>query len=218
LVSTAWRHSIEGHAINIRNSVYLIRQRLNIGVDIEYIIRGLEIIENQAQKIIEKPITPPLSSEEGVEIVSINDLLRERVSQLRENEPYSHVNVTFKLDPDNKILVRASPQWLTRAVDILIDNSIHAMSDSEQKNISISTSVTHDEVVIYIEDTGRGIPKELLPTLFAEPISKEDGKKGLGVGLLIAKMIFQAYKGDIVLERTDTNGSVFKISFPQAIK
>jgi C4-dicarboxylate-specific signal transduction histidine kinase len=218
LTSAVWRHSLEGYAINIFNSVTLIRRKTNNSVDVKYILEKLNAIERQALKILEKPIAPPLSSKDGIEIVNINDLLQERVSQLKEGQLHSDVNVLFNLDMDHEILVRTSPQWFARVVDIIIDNAVEAVSDSKQKNILISTVAINDNIEIYIEDNGRGVSKHHLSKIFVDPISKKVGEKGLGLGLLIVKMILQAYSGDITLERTDSNGSIFKISFPRVIK
>jgi hypothetical protein len=78
MVSSTWRHSIQGYAINIRDTVFLLRKRLEDEIDVDELNRRLDIIENQALQMIEIPITPPSSSNEGIVTFSINDLLLER--------------------------------------------------------------------------------------------------------------------------------------------
>jgi GAF domain-containing protein len=87
MVSTAWRHTIEGHAITIQEEIQQLRSDLPQQA-LDKINRRLAKIERLTKMILDKPITPPLSEEEGVESVSINELLQERIRQLWENEPY----------------------------------------------------------------------------------------------------------------------------------
>jgi GAF domain-containing protein len=76
MANSAWRHSIEGYAINICNAITLLRQEIQsppIGLASQQTIENkFDLIERLATQILEKPITPPLSSEEGVEVVMVN--------------------------------------------------------------------------------------------------------------------------------------------------
>src|SRR5205814_274781 len=89
-----------------------------------WVDRHLVEIGENAKKIVERPITPPLSSEEGLADVHINEMVSERLAQLWVRNPYKSVRLTIKLEPASELIVRISSEWLRRALDILIDNAV----------------------------------------------------------------------------------------------
>jgi C4-dicarboxylate-specific signal transduction histidine kinase len=215
MVSSTWRHNIEGKAINIVNIVALIQKKLKTEFDQEDISSKLELIERLAHEIIERPITPPLTSEEGLETFDLNELLRARVKQLHENAFKPDVTIKLKLDANSPAYVFASPEWIRRGLDLLIDNSLRAMDTAPTKRLTIISSTTGDQIKIIIQDTGSGISPDLNSKLFTEPIAKRRGENGLGMGLLMAQTIFQTYRGNIKLVESDSSGTIFSINLPK---
>lgn len=72
-----------------------------------------------------------------------------------------------------------------------------------------------------VEDTGVGIPREKLKTVF-EPLLQLDlsiKRKygGVGLGLFIVKKIVEIHDGNIKVESFPNKGSKFIIHFPKAI-
>jgi signal transduction histidine kinase len=213
MVSSAWRHSIEGHAITIREEIQQLRSDLARQA-LDKIEGRLAKMERLTKMILDKPITPPLSEEEGVESVSINELLQERIKQLWENEPYQSVQLEWELKLSRSATVRASPEWLRRIFDALVDNAVEAMADGSSPALTISTRATGDNVEIVFADTGRGIPEDVSPKLFHEQIKKPKGAKGLGMGLLMAQTIAQTYGGEIRVEPASPTGTSMVVSLP----
>ena len=213
MANSAWRHSIEGHAINIRNAATLMRPAMPREGSLH---EKLDLIEQLATKIFEKPITPPLSSEEGVETVMVNDLIAERMDQLWEDEAYQEVEPVLALEPEADIGVRVSPEWLRRALDLIIDNAVEAMANSPDPRLCITTSLVEERVEIAISDTGPGIAPEVYPKLFKEPIEQSRGDKGMGMGLLMVQAIVQTYGGDITVQSTGPQGTTMIVSLPVA--
>lgn len=218
MANSTWRHSIEGYAINIRNAVTLSRQELQATpispTGQQSIASKLDLIERLAIQILDKPITPPLSSEEGVEVVMVNDLISERIDQLWENESYQIVIPHLDLKPEANVGVRVSPEWLRRALDLLIDNAIESMANSAVRQLEITTGLVKGCVEIAIKDTGKGIPPEVYPKLFKERIEQPEGGEGMGMGLLMVEAIVQAYDGDVRVQDTGPNGTTMVISLP----
>jgi GAF domain-containing protein len=215
--SSIWRHEIQGHAINIRNVLTMIRKivgewDLN-SERMALLEKRLEFIQQHAQRIMDKELIPSLSAEAGVEPIFIEDLIRERIGQLQESGEVKSINFALHLSGEN-LKVRISPDWFRRALDILTDNAIEAMRYSPVRSLTISTEVVKQSVHIEISDTGKGIPHEEVEKIFKEPIDKSGKKVGLGIGLLMVQAIVETYNGSIRLEKTEPNGTVFSIFFP----
>lgn len=76
-----------------------------------------------------------------------------------------------------------------------------------------------DRLVVDVEDSGEGISPEHLPHIF-ERFYRLDSSRtrggGTGLGLAIAKQLARAQGGDVTVESTPGQGSVFGVSVPVA--
>jgi two-component system C4-dicarboxylate transport sensor histidine kinase DctB len=124
------------------------------------------------------------------------------------------VELQLELSLNDHATVRASPEWLRRALDILAENAVDALTDSALQQVTIATRQRDDQVEILVSDTGPGIPEEMLPRLFWEPIRWPKGVEGLGMGLLMAQAIVQAYGGEIGVGSTGPAGTEMFIRLP----
>ncbi|MCP4418603.1 MAG: GAF domain-containing protein, partial [Chloroflexi bacterium] len=217
MASNAWRHSIEGDAVNIRNLVSSLTPQI-AALTVEGIVDGsileqLELIAMLSKRIFNHPITPPLSSEEGAAPIAVNDLIQERLSQLWEDDSYARFDSpTLQLTSSVQATVWVSPEWLRLALDLIIDNGIEAMDESEVKQLRIETAVSGDNLEITIEDSGKGIPPDLQPVLFQ--IIRHPREGNLGRGLLMVQAILQTYGGDVYVQESTPEGTKMVLCLP----
>ncbi len=221
MASTAWRHNIEGDAVNIRNAADLVRLDVKKQVvDAEIITlinQKLDLIHQLANQILDRPITPPLSSEEGVGFVVVNDLLRERTLQLWEDGKYAGLlKPIFKLKATKNRMVWASSEWLRRALDLVIDNAGNAMVHTPTKQLTITTAVSNNQIQIAIQDTGRGIPEDVQAQLFTGDLNLPKREGHLGRGLLMVQAIMETYGGEVCVQASNSEGTVMLLSLPVA--
>ena len=81
--------------------------------------------------------------------------------------------------------------------------------------ITISLERRAGEVCYSVTDTGCGIAPELLETVFTRYYQSNDGdRRGLGLGLFIAKSIVDGHGGRIWAESTPGNGCTFRFTLP----
>jgi signal transduction histidine kinase len=172
------------------------------------------MIERQASAILQKPITPVLSAEEGVESVVVSKLIQERMSRLWQAEPYKSVGLELDLEPAQGATVRASADWLRRVLDVLVDNAVKAVSQSPVKRVSITARRARAHAEISISDTGVGIPEEISAKIFKSPIKESTSAKGMGMGLLMASAILQTYGGELRVGHTAPTGTTMIIELP----
>lgn len=214
MTSSIWRHAIEKHAITIRDTSKLLREDLQHGpVSPLHIQERLDTIERMATRILEKPIVPPLSGDE-VEPIFLNDLIGERVRRLWQNDHYRQAELCLDLQLPSSVIVRVSPDWLRYAFDILVDNAMEAMEEREVRKITIGTRKANEGAEIWVSDTGCGIPEEIRAKIGLEPVKKPGDTRGLGMGLLIAQTIVQAYGGELRVDSTGPTGTTMVIWLP----
>lgn len=82
--------------------------------------------------------------------------------------------------------------------------------------ITIRAEASPAQVAIEVSDTGPGISAEALPHLFeAYWADRSSGKRSTGLGLYIAKGIVDAHHGQLSVQSTPGQGSVFRIVLPR---
>ncbi|HMN28355.1 MAG TPA: HAMP domain-containing sensor histidine kinase [Caldilineaceae bacterium] len=212
MVSSQWRHAIEGHAVNIRDEVELLRRLSKDGSAVGQ--RRLDKIDRLAQQILAKGLTPPLTGQEGVESIDMDVLVRERLHQLQENENYQDIGFDFASECERPVTVRCSPEWLRHVVDLFVDNAVAAMRTVTLRQLRIKTRCVGAHLQIAFTDTGPGILPERIPLIGHQPVSKNPDEPGLGMGLLMAQMILQTYNGDITIGQTGPTGTTMCIRLP----
>jgi PAS domain S-box-containing protein len=99
---------------------------------------------------------------------------------------------------------------LKQAFINFLKNSIEAMPNGG--DIVIGVRRHGDQVVIRFEDSGVGIPEELIPKL-GEPFytTKE---KGTGLGLMISYRIIQNHRGHVRMMSKQGEGTVVEVTIP----
>jgi GAF domain-containing protein/anti-sigma regulatory factor (Ser/Thr protein kinase) len=213
LVSGAWRHTIGNMATTISDLSLLAQIDLEKGEPAEKIDMRLKKIQEIVAEIQKIPM-PPLSYEEGVEPIYICQLVRDRINQFKMKERYKSINFAMEFDINQLAMVRASPEWLRRILDILIDNASNAMKASRRKGIDAILRHQDDGVEILISDSGIGIPEPVRSALFKEPIKKKIGEKGAGIGLFLANSIIQVYGGRLEVRSTGPRGTTMALWLP----
>jgi PAS domain S-box-containing protein len=218
MVSTAWGHGIRREVGTALGHMALLRGLLTKGESAQEVEKELDQLENVIKGIKEIPITAPLSYEDAVDSVQINELVKTYLERQWKHVRYRSVKLYYDLqeDLDSIATVRASRQWLRRALEILVDNSVQAMLevDSPEKRLTVTTQLVGKTVEISVKDTGPGIPKDVLEKLFEEPIDKPVGSRGAGIGLMLAQTIVQTHGGDISVGPPADKGTNMVIVLP----
>ena len=69
-------------------------------------------------------------------------------------------------------------------------------------------------VQCWVQDTGGGIPADLLDKVFEKFITDPEKKGGQGLGLAIVKQVVEAHGGEVAVESTGGEGSKFIFTLP----
>ncbi|MFC1632508.1 sensor histidine kinase, partial [Candidatus Omnitrophota bacterium] len=95
----------------------------------------------------------------------------------------------------------------------LVANSLEAMEGSSTKKLTIKAQNLNDQVIVEINDTGCGIPKDKIDAIFDPFITYKH--QGSGLGLSIAKKIVDDHKGTIEVTSESGKGTSFRVSLPK---
>ncbi|MBI3048820.1 MAG: HAMP domain-containing histidine kinase, partial [Acidobacteria bacterium] len=101
---------------------------------------------------------------------------------------------------------------LNRVYRNLIMNALQATPPPPRGQVVVRTSRTEGHAIIEVADTGYGIPKERLATIFEDFVTTK--RRGLGLGLAIAKKTVEQLDGTIAVTSEVGVGSTFTLRFP----
>ena len=107
---------------------------------------------------------------------------------------------------------------LQQAFANIIANARHAIEATGQAG-RITCTITAPEpgtVRLTIEDTGPGIPADVLPRIFDPFFTTKDVGQGTGLGLTLAYGVIQEHGGTIHASSAPSGGAIFTIDLPAA--
>jgi signal transduction histidine kinase/putative methionine-R-sulfoxide reductase with GAF domain len=120
------------------------------------------------------------------------------------------IELSFQVD--TKLVARFDEGRLARVVHNLARNAIEAMGEAGGV-LTIGARVDGQDLVIFVQDTGPGIPKAIEGQLFQSFVTM--GKAGgTGLGLAIVKKIVEEHRGSVSVTSSSA-GATFEIRLPQ---
>ena len=132
------------------------------------------------------------------------------------------VELTLDIFNENQIIFDAeSPEiiskmdrtQLIRIVTNLVKNAIQSISEEqENKTVFVAVKKENGNVLIIVEDRGKGIKPEDFPRIFEPKFTTKSSGMGLGLGII--KNIIENYKGTITFESTYGQGTRFTVTLP----
>ena len=108
-------------------------------------------------------------------------------------------------------LILGDPNRLKQATRNIVNNAVRACGGDESK-VTLSFRETSENVIMRIEDSGSGMPDEVLNKIFEKFYKGANG--GAGLGLAIVKQIVNQHGGYIEVESSVDEGTSFDIYLP----
>jgi signal transduction histidine kinase len=78
--------------------------------------------------------------------------------------------------------------------------------------LDIEISAEDGRVTVRVADSGGGIPADALPHIF-DPFYTTKAR-GIGMGLPVVRRIARLYEGNVSVEKSSPEGTVFRLEFP----
>ena len=185
----------------------LTRMKLQLAfIKDENLSKKLSLDINEMEKMLNEYLQFTSSSySEKNETFNISELIKNIITKYENN------NISKKII--DEIYMNGRKNLIQRALNNLIDNAIKYANI-----INIELLKKEKNILIFIDDNGPGIPTEEYDNVF-KPFykinkSRGDAKSSVGLGLSIASDIIRSHGGNILLEKSYTNGLRVKIFLP----
>jgi len=148
----------------------------------------------------------------------IQDVLESALDEIKYFAAKRDLQLVYAFQED-PIYVNLDPEKTTLAFVNLLNNAIRFSPEGSE--IVVGATVQGEQVMVWVQDKGIGIPADQLQKIFEEFYQIEPTDKprysGLGIGLTIAKGLIEAQGGKIWAESEgEGQGSTFKVTLPAA--
>ena len=145
---------------------------------------------------------------------NINALISESVDIIKSNLDSKEQKIKIHTQ-DTLEDIKIDIDMVKRVVINLLENASKFTPD--EGLITIGSNNKKDEILIWVEDNGPGIPKESIEKIFNKytRLDRKNMPKGLGLGLAFCKLAVEAHGGKIWAESKENVGSKFIFSIPK---
>ncbi len=142
------------------------------------------------------------------EKINISPLLREIVERFKWQYP----DIMFEMDIPDNLEIMGERGLLNSVFENIIQNSVDALSEREQKIINITGKNLKGNVIVSITDTGEGIDSATLNKIFDPFFTTKT--YGTGLGLSLVRKILSYHNAEIKIKSRKKQGTTFEIIFP----
>jgi signal transduction histidine kinase len=206
-------HELNNPLQTIKNCLFLIKKACKSD---EYIQATLEMAISETTRI-------------GNLVAQLRELYRPKLEGQRRSYDLSHLleevhqlvaphllnqKVHWQQDPAHAGLeVMCVPEQMKQVLINLCMNAVEAMQPGGG-SLKAGVVVSDDELRagMFVQDTGPGIPADILTNIFEPFITTK--AKGLGLGLSICYELVQRHNGQIQVESQENVGTTFTIWLP----
>ena len=146
---------------------------------------------------------------------SLNKILSGSINLIKELA--AKKEITISSDVQEELQVYADINMFEAAVRNLLSNALKFTSKGGSVTLS-ANSTTDNKVEVSVKDTGIGMNKEIMESLFRLDVSTKrkgtEGEPSTGLGLHICKEFIEKNGGEITVESEEGKGTTFKFTVP----
>lgn len=149
---------------------------------------------------------------------NLRQIVEQVYSLQKVNLESKEIEFELEVPPDLSVVVDLN--MIATVFRNLISNAIKFTP--RKGKISITSSVRNDEILVSVEDTGIGIPKDMIPELFKVGAKTSrpgtEGESSTGLGLILCKEYIERHNGKIWVESEEGKGTKFFFTLPKDVK
>ncbi|MCJ7760179.1 ATP-binding protein [Candidatus Bathyarchaeota archaeon] len=205
-LATMVGHDLRNPLQGISGAAYVLRTKLRTTRD-EQVRTMLEIIEKDVRysdKIINDLLDYSREMRLELTAISLSSVIEDALASVLVPE-----TISLKLS-EKEAKINVDPEKIKRVFMNIIKNAVDAMPGGG--TFTIQSKESNDNMEIAFNDTGTGMPKEVMEKL-GKPLQTTKAK-GMGMGLAICYRIIQPHKGSVTAESIPDQGTTIKVTLP----
>lgn len=138
--------------------------------------------------------------------------IKNQIEVFRVEAENNNISLLLEFPEVNMIQVHADVTQIDRVISNLVGNAIKYSSAGGK--VIVKISLQNRDVLVQVQDTGKGIPKEHIRHVFKPFYRITNDHSGSGLGLPIAQSIIEAHGGKLWVESIPGQGTTFSFTLP----
>ena len=179
--------------------------------DFEKALGKIETGVERARRITHELLGSVKQNDSVLSRIDLKDLIGEAIDLIKNEAAGRNVQIHNKVNPTDSV-IWSDPYKLRQVLLNLLTNAVHATASGGIITVDLNRS--GDGVELAIQDTGEGIPKEILNRIFEPFFSTKPTGKGTGLGLFVSRSIIEKLGGEIGVDSKLGQGTRFTIRLP----
>lgn len=217
LASAATAHDLATPLTVIRGYAQLRLEQTDLDADLKKDLERIDRAASFCQQLASATLSTARGGERAGACLNLTESA-ENALALSEDVLKSRRIAVSRDFADGEFRVQGQGSELERIFLNLIANAAKAMPDGGTLTVRLSPLETPEGecVEARVEDTGRGIPPEVLSKLFSPFVTSRADSGGTGLGLYLCRETARRHGGDLTAFNRPGGGAVFSLRLPLA--
>jgi len=213
-VAAGIAHEIRNPLASMSGSIQVLRQELQLSDDQAQL---MDIVLRESERLndtIRSFLAYARPQKFAVAQLDLGKVVTDAATLLRNSSEARDTHTVDVEVPPDPVWYEADENQIRQIVWNIATNGLRAMPDGGRLLLSVETdrATAQDEVVLSVQDEGRGIPAEELDSIF-QPY-RSTFERGTGLGLAIVHRIVTDYGGVIQVSSTVGLGTTVRVRLP----
>ena len=170
------------------------------------------VITTMIDEVLEISLSESAGLEHDLTSYPCNDLLRRLLEEFKKMVGDSPITIQYESALDDQFTISTNEGIMRRIIHPLLDN---AVKNTTAGQVTLRCSSTPDNLVIQVEDTGRGIPANQAEHIFERFVKLDSFKEGMGLGLTFSRAMTTRLGGNVRLDTSYAGpGARFEVTIP----
>lgn len=189
---------------------------MNDDIDIEMrqefpgeIQKSTVLLTNLVNSMLEVANLDVSEEELPCQSTDLRSICVQKMEQLKRKD-----GIEYKLDiTENSMFIMTNEQYLTQVIEHLLDNA-NKFTEKGLISLSYQKDEARNNIIIYVTDTGCGIPKDNHENVFERFYKLNTFIQGNGLGLYLCQLIVKRLSGDIKIDPEYKEGTRMIVTLP----
>ena len=212
-------HEINNPLSGINALARLMHQQLEEGPPNEeelkqfrYYMQLIDMESARCSKIVSNLLSFSRQQKMERKEFQLNELIEKVVLLFKHKIELQNIRLNLDLSPELPPMV-GDPGQIQQCLVNLFFNAMEALPGGGEINVRTCWEASKHAIRLEVEDSGEGIPQEMLSQIFEPFFSTKNQDKGVGLGLSVVYGIIKEHHGSIFVKSEVGKGSNFIVRF-----
>jgi C4-dicarboxylate-specific signal transduction histidine kinase len=212
-MSAGIAHEINNPLAIISGAIHLLKSPRKNEEEWHNLVHSMERAADRIGRIVSGLKKFSRTSEKNsMKEASLNKIIEESLVLLQTRA--RQFAISIKVEAQQDVTLLCDEIEIEQVIINLVNNSIDAIRNEPEKWILIKLEVVGHDIILSVEDSGRGIPPQDREKLFQPFFTTKQSGEGTGLGLSIVKGIMEEHGARITLNEQSPH-TCFELRFKE---